>query len=150
MRRRVRREFTPEEDRWLVDNYATCGVAEAEQLWGRSWVSLKNRARKLDLSRPRPPAGGRAWAAEEDAQVERWARSGATLDYAAEQLDRTVSAVQNRCERLRVRMSRRPTAHCEAVLERRAAEYHSVPCPGGFMRVSFYRQLVRWQHAWAR
>jgi transcriptional regulator with GAF, ATPase, and Fis domain len=92
-------------------------MAEAARRLHRHHSTVIRQARKLGLEwrrspaapkPPKPPKGpaGRRWTEVDDARLRQLVREGASIDRAAKDLDRQVSLVWRRADRLGLRWSR--------------------------------------------
>ena len=104
--------FSVDETRKLRE-LATAGIsmAEAGRRLHRSHSTVIRHARKLGLEWRRPPtapkrakapkaAAGRRWTEAEDARLRQLVATGASIDQAAKDLDRQVSLVWRRADRM--------------------------------------------------
>lgn len=98
---------------------ATAGISmvEAARRLRRSPSTVVRRVREMGLEWRRPPAAarppkppkapaGRRWAEAEDARLTELVTAGTSIDRAAKDLDRQISLVWRRADRLGLRWSR--------------------------------------------
>lgn len=94
----MNRSFTPEEDAYLIETYATVPPIEQAAHLGRTYNSVSQRrsrllhAGKLDVTKR---AGHRIWTEDEAVLIELMLQNGSSVVRIASKLRRTVAAVES-------------------------------------------------------